>query len=843
MIKIPELKECLSFNLEKSEWNSKCDLETMAKYLEDKKTNFNPSLRHVVGKILHQQISEIHTSVLKGASPGPQLAGGEDPGNDSEATPNFMKYLFGAPEPEAHLEPKFNPEAVLIARTRQWVEEAEGWLLPIIEKDGVLDFEAAYTMLMIYGDSLRFSKVNEFVKKYQNILFKYRVHRESLLKRALYWVGEFGAYPIRDWVLQELTRWRSSKIDGRHERDFFFWTESLKLAGVPQNTPDRKLLLDRLNQLWLYYPKEEDRRQLRSVASVLKVSSFFRPPSPSNMDMEELIESSEAWVRAVDGEKAQKTLDQIFNLPTWKRKDKALLWKAFNLHIKIYRILDQRPKIPALIQKYLQIHRYLRIDRSSKTLAEDIDRAIQIASWFWTYERTEEAKSILKRIVSFNKKNNLQLSLAESEYYLARISEQSFAKKAAINDLTESLKWGLTREMRSFVLWRRLFLKWELSESVKDLAVLHSDLKEIQPLITDDGDQRQLYFWLGRLDKILGNKKQALLSFKRAYESDPYSFYGAMSGIAMMELGVKPPGWKRVAKKPEGEPNWDRYFSSNGNAKDPQFYSLSRVYFLAKAGYPQEAEEFFSSVDASAWRYILRKKNSKQSRLNFSRSVAWLRESLGDPMGALRMGEISRQAFGKDIGEAELAYLYPLAFWDKIKERAKIEGISPWIVASLIRQESAYNPKARSWANALGLMQMIPPVAEEEAKIAGIADFDPEMLYRPEIAVQLGAQHLAGLLKKLDGSLICAFAAYNAGMPPVEKWKGYYPKSDPLMFIERISYKETRNYVQKLLRNYINYQRFYGDAEIDVSELMKMPGRKSLSALLSYENTNWSQEK
>ena len=212
--------------------------------------------------------------------------------------------------------------------------------------------------------------------------------------------------------------------------------------------------------------------------------------------------------------------------------------------------------------------------------------------------------------------------------------------------------------------------------------------------------------------------------------------------------------------------------------------------------------------------------------------------------GRVRRGaHPGRQGLGQgaevpdQMGGLEHRYLYPLAHWELIDRHADMRDIDPWVVVSLIRQESAFNPMAKSHANALGLMQMIPPVAKKEARLLQMDGFRPEDTFQPYVAVKLGVHHLARLFRQFDGSFICSFASYNAGSGPVKKWLDYYSTDFPLVFVERISYSETRNYVKKIIRNFVLYNRIYKDADVKVASLFKMPGGIGLSRLLSYENS------
>jgi soluble lytic murein transglycosylase len=135
--------------------------------------------------------------------------------------------------------------------------------------------------------------------------------------------------------------------------------------------------------------------------------------------------------------------------------------------------------------------------------------------------------------------------------------------------------------------------------------------------------------------------------------------------------------------------------------------------------------------------------------------------------------------------------------------------VDPWLIAALIRQESGFDPAARSRADARGLMQVLPGLGAGMAGTVGIKDWDPALLYQPEINVQFGVAHLAQTLRRYP-RLPVALAAYNAGERPTERWLGLPGSaSDPDLFIERIQFAETRDYVRRVLRNFAVYRAFY----------------------------------
>lgn len=156
------------------------------------------------------------------------------------------------------------------------------------------------------------------------------------------------------------------------------------------------------------------------------------------------------------------------------------------------------------------------------------------------------------------------------------------------------------------------------------------------------------------------------------------------------------------------------------------------------------------------------------------------------------------------ISSLPLAYwriLFPQPYWTTIKQCAAANGLDPYMVASLIRQESEFNPSVISYANAWGLMQILPSVGRSLAHQAGIRHFETRDLLDPEVNIRLGCLYLKQLLDKFSDHPEYAFAAYNAGDGRVTDWQGDGKYSGMDEFVESIPFTQTRNYVQAILRN------------------------------------------
>jgi soluble lytic murein transglycosylase len=153
--------------------------------------------------------------------------------------------------------------------------------------------------------------------------------------------------------------------------------------------------------------------------------------------------------------------------------------------------------------------------------------------------------------------------------------------------------------------------------------------------------------------------------------------------------------------------------------------------------------------------------------------------------------------------------LFPQPYWSELVSNSGENGLDPYLVASLIRQESEFNAGAVSRANAYGLMQMLPSVGKSLAKKQKMKGFTTAQLLNPSVNLRLGTINLRQVLDRFGGQQEYALAAYNAGDTPVRQWMSSGDYKDIAEYVESIPYTETREYVQAILRNRQMYKALY----------------------------------
>lgn len=288
-------------------------------------------------------------------------------------------------------------------------------------------------------------------------------------------------------------------------------------------------------------------------------------------------------------------------------------------------------------------------------------------------------------------------------------------------------------------------------------------------------------FWLGRLAMSRGDTAAAKAIWLVLAREDSIGYYGlrARRDVDLAPLRISLP------RLPAPAP-------AVGVA-------LARLDTLVLAG--------LDSAAAAEVRTVL----GRAPQLDVDALLAWSDGLAARGFGpaAVRLGW---QAALKAPADARvLRAIFPWPNRAAVEAEAAEFGVDPWLLVAIVRQESVFDAEALSPAGARGLAQLLPGTAALTARGLDVT-FYPEWITVPDLNLHLGAAHLDELLRRFDGRVDAAVAAYNAGASPVRRWLARDGAADPDQFLELIPYQETRGYVRSVLRNRELYRALYAAA-------------------------------
>ncbi len=308
-----------------------------------------------------------------------------------------------------------------------------------------------------------------------------------------------------------------------------------------------------------------------------------------------------------------------------------------------------------------------------------------------------------------------------------------------------------------------------------------------------DGDYlSNSLFWAGKIDDRLGNRAKRDAKWHELESKYPYGYFSYRARELAGEAPIPP---SEIANG-NVFPNVDALIASAG---DPR---LDAVRELAAVGLYPEATAEMKRVAAAY-----------PTNAGLAYMLADLYVQAGQPFAANNVLQRRFRDFirhgGSGIPHRFWEILYPLAYWDTIKSEAAKRQLDPYLIASIIRQESGFEPSTVSNAGAVGVMQIMPAEAARIATDAGMASATREQLFDPATNIAVGAAEFSQKLARVGGNTTLAIAAYNAGEDAVGKWRAQVPVDDVDLFVESIPYAETRLYVKTVTRNRFEYRRIY----------------------------------
>ena len=322
------------------------------------------------------------------------------------------------------------------------------------------------------------------------------------------------------------------------------------------------------------------------------------------------------------------------------------------------------------------------------------------------------------------------------------------------------------------VLWE---YGWDLVENNQIEKATTLWASHTWTLDTEVFRSKQLY-WLGKLKQPF-DPEGAQLAFKTCLDRYPYSYYS----FRIKNLALTP--FKQPALHTD-------IFQADD--------TIMRFYQLGLGDWMREDLEFKSKDSKLTYSqvYTLSRLQSLTGR-HYQSVNSWYQKGLSM---VAKDGRLYR-----DVAKL----LYPRPYWQDIQNSAQEFKIDPYLLLALMREESLFNPGAKSKSGALGLTQIMPETGQGIAKSIGIKWTDSSLLTNPTMNIRMGAYYVSILSQRFDGSHAAILSGYNAGPNITKKWTMENPLSDLDNFVVKIPYTETQAYVPKVLKSYWMYKWLY----------------------------------
>ena len=319
--------------------------------------------------------------------------------------------------------------------------------------------------------------------------------------------------------------------------------------------------------------------------------------------------------------------------------------------------------------------------------------------------------------------------------------------------------------------------------------------------------QAQLEYWLGKA--MPAGSAEAQDAFNRSAAAAPESFYGLRAqeqiSTGTLSMAALPPrGTSWLALSTSDQQERAGWFAALKLTPDQAAQDVSallrRADTLLDLGLRAEASW---EIDGVAQQYA-----QARDIAHLSAVADWTLQR-DQPQLTLRIGKQMRDLVGLNgLPRALQRLVYPAGWGDLVAEQAATYGIDPLLMLALMRQESSFDPRAQSGAQAMGLTQVVPSTARNIASRLGDDDFVLRDLFKPTVSIEFGTWLLQELLGQYRGRVFPTLAAYDAGGGNVARWLQRYG-DDPDVLVEQIPFAETQTYLRIVYDNYWHYEALY----------------------------------
>lgn len=319
-------------------------------------------------------------------------------------------------------------------------------------------------------------------------------------------------------------------------------------------------------------------------------------------------------------------------------------------------------------------------------------------------------------------------------------------------------------------------------------------------------------YWQAHAHRELGEDEEALAKLDRLRELYPVTYYGVLGEQLRARIEGDDPRASEVWWPEDGgglddSPRIDVTSYEYRDLDSGTERAWKRVKALVRLGERERARETLDGVYDE-----LRAGVAPSDRDAWIHAVGAFVDDYSEMWAVATGGTISAMPQPPEPDELRAAMAYPRAYRDVVEDVSSEFDIPPYLMWSIMRQESRYRPAQISHTNAVGALQMIPKTARKVADDLGTT-YNPRTFYKPEVGFRFSGYYMKKLLKTFEGRFVPMAAAYNSGPDVVAEWFDENPDVSFPWLIEEFAYNEGRNYCRKVAEHMVRYLYLYESDE------------------------------
>ena len=529
-------------------------------------------------------------------------------------------------------------------------------------------------------------------------------------------------------------------------------------------------------------------RELRDAAFEAQATQYLYKIAPRKNPappVAQYLAVANDFKRARAFELARDYYDKVMTSKEYSDIDKLRALDGVRMSYKLEKKTD---KFIKSTNNYANFARWKFFETNPKpaSLNRYLEAQITLARAVWTDNDPRKAEGILN---DAEKEIRGRVWVDESIFLRARIVEErgEYDNAVKILDSVDAKHMERDKAFKLKVLWYRAWNLRKLGRQKDAIAALDALVKTE----TNSALLVRNMYWLGRSQKDAGDQNAANQQFEALIDADPIGYYGI---LAYRELNQKIPPLPDPDVVKQAAPLDDNFGKSDPLTVEERL----KMEWLIAVGEEDVGNRLLNAIGIG-------RRNAFTQDQSFELLRLYARTGSYNALFA-RLNDLTPMD-RKALVHAEPELIFPLRWKNLIVDAGKKYDVKPEFIDSIIRQESAFNPEARSFADAFGLMQLIPEMAKRAEATTGIHLETNEDLYKPELNIPLGTSFLRTTLDRWNNAFIPTVASYNASEKAVIGWLKTRDRKDPVAFIEDVPYEETRTYLKLVMRNFVFYSR------------------------------------